>query len=109
MTGLLKAAVDDDINRKLALVQSKEPPRAANFIKACSNFGMASPSINAMTIANKGGTAWITSVGLWVYITDARDNLVADYQPKEFVTLYRPKKPYRANSNGGFDWEVLRK
>lgn len=109
VTGLLKAAVDDDINRKLALVQSKEPSRSASFIKACSNFGAASPSINAMTIANKGGTAWITSVGLWVYITDARDHLVADYQPKEFVTLYRPKKPYRAKSSGGFDWEVLRK
>lgn len=109
VTGLLKAAVDDDINRKLALVQSKESFRSASFIKACSSYGMASPSINAMTIANKGGTAWITGVGLWVYITDARNNLVADYQPKEFVTLYRPVKPYREKSSGGFDWEVLRK
>jgi hypothetical protein len=109
VTGFLKAAVDDDINRKLALIQAKEPSKSARFIKACYNFGAAPPAINAMTIANSGGTAWITSVGLWVYITDARDRLVADYVPKEFVTLYRPCKPYRALSTGGFDWEVIRK
>lgn len=106
-TGFIKALVDDDIGRKLALVQAKEPPKYARFIKACYNYGMASPSINAMTIANRGGTAWITSVGLWVYITDARDNLVADYQPQEFTSMYRPRKPYKERSSGGFDWEII--
>jgi hypothetical protein len=109
VTSFVKAAVDDDIGRKLALVQAKEPAKSAPFIKACYNFGMASPAINAMTIANSGGTAWITSIGLWVYITDAKGRLVADYQPQEFVTIYRPKKPYRATSTGGFAWEVIRR
>lgn len=109
VTGLIKAVVDDDVNRKLTLVQSKESSKSASFIKPCASFGAASPAINAMTIAYKGGTAWITSVGLWVYITDARNYLVADYEPKEYVTLYRPVKPYRAKSSGGFDWEVIRK
>lgn len=109
VTGFVKAMVDDDIGRKLALIQAKEPPKYARFIKACYNYGIASPSINAMTIANKGGTAWITSVGLWVYISDIRDNLVADYQPQEFITMYRPVKPYRQRSSGGFDWEVIQK
>jgi len=109
VTGFIKAAVDDDINRKLALVQAKEPHPMAQYIKACYNFGMASPAINAMTIANSGGTAWITSVGLWVYITDAKGQLVGDYQPQEFVTMYRPKHPYRATSTGGFAWEVIRR
>lgn len=106
-TGFVKAIVDDDINRKLSLVQAKEPSQYASFIKACYNYGSASPSINAMTIANRGGTAWITSVGLWVYITDADDHLVADYEPREYVSMYRPKKPYRAKASGGFDWEVV--
>ena len=45
VTGFIKAAVDDDINRKLALVQAKEPHPMAQYIKACYNFGMASPAI----------------------------------------------------------------
>ena len=106
-TGIIKAVVDDDLSRKLTLVQAKEPAKYTRFIKACYNYGVASPAINAMTIANKGGTAWITSVGLWVYITDAQNHLVADYQPQEFISMYRPRKPYRAKSSGGFDWEVI--
>lgn len=109
VTGAMKALVDDDIYQKLEQIKAKEPRKYSKFIKACYNYGMASPGINAMTIASKGGTAWITSVGLWVYITDANDRLVADYQPAEFITMYHPKKPYRPNSSGGFDWEVVRK
>lgn len=108
-TGVIKAFVDDDINQKLALVQSKEPAQYSKFIKACYNYGMAGPAINAMNIANQGGTAWITSVGLWVYITDANGHLVADYKPAEFHTLYQPKKPYKARPSGGFDWKVTYK
>ncbi len=108
-TGTIKAFVDDDINRRLAIVRSKEPSKYAKTIRACSDYGIASPAINAMTIANRGGTAWITNIGLWVYITDAKGQLVADYEPKEFVTMYRPKSPYRQNASGGFDWEVVRK
>lgn len=107
VTGITKAFVDDDIYQKLMLVKAKEPNKYSKFIKACYNYGMASPSINAMTIASRGGTAWVTSVGLWVYITDANDRLVADYQPAEFTTMYRPRKPYRPNSTGGFNWEVV--
>lgn len=109
VTGTVKALVDDDIDRKLQRVRSKEPGRSARFIQPCHGYSSSSPSINAMTIANKGGTAWITSVGLWVYITDADGKLIADYQPKEYVTMYRPKKPYKKKSSGGFDWDVIRK
>jgi len=106
-TGIIKAFVDDDINRKLAQIQSKEPQQYAKFIKACYNYEMAPPSVNAMTIASRGGTAWVTSVGLWVYITDARNNLVADYQPQEYTSIYRPRKPYRERTGGRFDWEMI--
>lgn len=109
VTGVVKAFVDDDIAQKIARIQAKEPPKYAAYIKACYNYGMASPSINAMTIANRGGTAWISSIGLWVYITDEDDKLVCDYQPLDFVTMYRPKSPLKAKKEGGFDWGVIRR
>lgn len=95
-TGFVKAIVDDDINRKLSLVQAKEPSQYASFIKACYNYGSASPSINAMTIANRGGTAWITSVGLWVYITDA------DVLEEMLVEVLAP------TSNAYIAWTAIR-
>lgn len=109
VTGTVKALVDDDTAQKLAAVQAKEPSKYSKTIFPCSKFGLAAPSINAMTIASRGGTAWISAVGLWVFITDSTGNLVADYEPSNFVTMYRPCKPYRRNSNGGFDWEVIRR
>lgn len=109
ITGTMKALVDDDTARKLALVRSNEPLKYARTISPCSDFGFSSPSINAMTIASKGGTAWVSVVGLWVYIIDSRGNLVADYEPSTFVTMYRRCKPYRRRTNGGFDWEVIRR
>lgn len=107
VTGVMKAFVDDDISQKLGLIKGKEPAKYAKFIKACYNYGAASPQINAMTIASRGGTAWVSSVGLWVYITDAKDRLVADYHPSDFVEMYRPLKPYRANNQGKFAWDVI--
>ncbi|WP_226704504.1 hypothetical protein [Microbulbifer elongatus] len=108
-TGLTKAVVDDDTQRKLEQVKTKEPAKYAQFIRPCSNYGFSSPEINAMTIATRGGTAWISNIGLWVYITDANENLVADYQPENFLKIYRPKKPYQAGTNGGFHWETIAK
>lgn len=106
-TSVIKAIVDDDTQRKLFHVRNKEPVKYAKFIQPCSNYGSSAPEIVAMSIANKGGTAWIRNIGLWVYITDSRGNLVADYQPADFLKIYRPKKPYQAGLNGGFNWEVI--
>ncbi|MCX2783672.1 hypothetical protein OQJ46_11815 [Microbulbifer thermotolerans] len=108
-TSVIKAVMDDDTQRKLSHVRSKEPAKYAKFIHPCSNYGSSAPEIVAMSIANKGGTAWISNIGLWVYITDARGNLVADYQPLDFLKIYRPKKPYQAGLSGGFNWEVITK
>ncbi|WP_288129718.1 hypothetical protein [Microbulbifer sp.] len=108
-TGLTKAAVDDDTQRKLEQVKFKEPSKYSQFIRPCSNYGFSSPQIIAMTIASRGGTAWISNIGLWVYITDANDNLVADYQPTDFLKMYHPQKPYQAGIDGGFNWETVTK
>lgn len=45
VSGFLKAAVDDDINRKLALVQAKEPSKSARFIKACTTLAQPHPRL----------------------------------------------------------------
>lgn len=108
-TSVIKAIVDDDTNRKLENIRSKEPIQYSKFILPCSSFGSAAPGIVAMTIASKGGTAWLSNIGLWVYITDANARLVADYQPLDYLKIYRPKKPYQASENGAFNWEVITK
>lgn len=108
-TGLTKSIVDDDTQRKLEKVKSKEPSKYSQFIRPCSNYGFSSPGIIAMTIATRGGTAWISNIGLWVYITDANENLVADYQPVDFLKIYHPTKPYQTGTKGGFNWETVTK
>jgi hypothetical protein len=109
VTGLWKAAMDDDINQKLQLVKAKEPAEFAKYIAPCDNYAWAPPQTNAMTIASNGGTAWITSAGLWVFITDARGKLVTDYTPTNFIQMYQPKQPLRSNQQGRFEWGVIRK
>lgn len=108
-TSVVKAMVDDDTHRKLEIIRSKESNQYSKFILPCSTFGSSAPGIVAMTIASKGGTAWLSNAGLWVYITDANARLVADYQPLDYLKIYRPKKPYQANENGAFNWEVITK
>lgn len=107
-TGVVKAVVDDDIDRKLGEVQASEDPKYRPFIKPCYRYGMMAPQINAMTIASKGGTAWKHTNGLWVYITDIRGFLVNDHSPKRALMTYRPKNPLKKASNGGFIWDVIR-
>lgn len=109
VTGLTKAVVDDDTQRRLQNVRSKESSKYSQFILPCSNYSHSSPQIAAMNIASRGGTAWISNAGLWVYISDANGNLVADYQPTDFLKIYRPKKPYQTGINGGFNWETITK
>jgi hypothetical protein len=107
-TGVMKAVVDDDIDRKLREVQAGEDPRYREFIKPCYRYGMMAPQINAATIASKGGTAWKHTNGLWVYITDVRGYLIHDHKPKKAVMTYRPKNPLKKASSGGFIWESIR-
>ncbi len=106
---LVKAVVDDRINQKLDLVKAKEPEKYAPHNKACYYYGLAAPQINAMRIASEGGTAWISDKGLWVYITDACNNLVRDYTPSDYVRMFRPKKPLKEDNQGLVDFEVIRK
>ncbi|WP_299592921.1 hypothetical protein [uncultured Microbulbifer sp.] len=108
-TGLTKAVVDDDTQQKLQKVRSKEPSKYSQYIVPCSTYSFSAPEIAAMTIASKGGTAWVSNIGLWVYISDANNNLVADYQPTDFLKVYRPKKPYQTGVNGGFNWEAIKR
>lgn len=107
-TGIIKAVVDDDIDRKLREVQAGEEPKYSPFIKPCARYGMMAPQINATTIASKGGTAWKHTNGLWVYITDIRGYLVHDHSPKNTVMTYQPNHPLQKASSGGFIWGMVR-
>jgi len=105
--GLLKAHVDDDMNRKLMEVQRNEQSQWAPYIKNCYHFGSSAAAINAQIIASKGGTAWRHPNGLWVYITDARGRMIKDFKPKVYVIIYQPKEPL-VRKNGKFVWGITR-
>lgn len=109
VTGALKAVIDDDLNKKIMEAQKKEDGKFSPFIKACYRYAATPPAVNAMTIANKGGTAWRHPNGVWLYITDANGHLVSDFQPNIYVEILRPKTPLRKKKSGVFDWEVIRK
>jgi len=107
-TGILKAVIDDDIDEKLKQVMSYEDPKYRTFIKPCYRYGMSAPQINAMTIASKGGTAWLHQNGLWVYITDINNKLVMDFKPKTAVQIYQPKQPLIRDNQGLLKWKTVR-
>lgn len=101
----VKAAIDDDIENKLAAVRRGEAPKYRKFIKACYYYGMSPPMINAQTIASKGGTAWRHKNGLWVYIVDRRNYLVADFQPHHATMIMQPVIPIQVRG-GRFKWHI---
>jgi len=98
----LKAAIDDDIENKLKQVRQDEEPQYRKFIKACYNYGMSPPLINAQTIATRGGTAWRHKNGLWVYIEDIHGHPVANFKPHNAVAVFQPDMPLRTDGNGKF-------
>lgn len=108
-TSIIKSFVDDDIAQKLAVIKAKENPKYAKFIKSCYKYSYASPAINAMTIASKGGTAWKHPNGLWVYITDIRGYMVPDFKPAEYTMIYQPKWPLVKGRDGRLIWGVTTK
>lgn len=104
-TGIVKAVVDDDMERRLREVRQAEQVKYRGFIKPCYTYSSAPPLISAMKIANSGGTAWLHPNGLWVYITDANGFLVVDFKPNIAIKTYRPKLPLTPAKNGGYLWD----
>lgn len=106
---VVKSLDDDDIATKLKHVKSVEPEPYSKYIKACKYFSSNPPKINAMEIVSKGGTAWHHPIGIWVYITDANNSFVADYQPVNPTQVFRPYLPLQNGLNGRYRWQVSRK
>ncbi len=106
VTGIFKSIVDDDTNAKLREIQAGEQMPYAKFIKACYHYAPSPAQINAMTIANHGGTAWQHENGLWVYITDAKNRMVHDFLPRSAVVVYQPKIPFERDQHGNFLWRT---
>lgn len=107
VVGLFKSVVDDDMARKLERAKQHELPKYRPFIKNCYGFSHAPALINAQHIASQGGTAWQSASGLWVYITDAKGKMIADYKPRSAVVTYQPKFPFQRRGNK-FIWGAIR-
>lgn len=107
-TGIVKSLVDDDTRRRLEQARACERSGARRFVLACIDYGYAGQGINAMNVAQDGGTAWRHPNSLWVYITDAKGRLVCDYKPEVATEIYQPILPLRPVGDGKFRWHSLR-
>lgn len=104
VTGIVKGLVDDHTATLLVPIRNGEPAKYRPFILPTTKYSsLAGQYINAMTIASKGGTAWMHKNGLWVYITDAKGRLVPDYKPNSYKELFQPTFPLQQIS-GGYAW-----
>lgn len=107
VVGLFKSLMDDEMNKKLEIIRSRENQKYAPFIKNCYNFSASPAPINAQKVASLGGTAWKDPIGLWVYITDVKGRMVKDFKPKLYTVMYQPKHPLRMQ-NGKLVWGIVR-
>lgn len=109
VTGIVKAFVDDDTKRKLEEVRRSEPAGRGKFVHACVNRGGQRRQFNnAQKVAMAGGTAWMHSNGLWVFITDACGRLIVDYDPSRADEILRPTLPLK-DIRGGYQYQHIRR
>jgi hypothetical protein len=105
LTGLVKAAVDDDMENRLKVARQSEDIKYRPTIFPCYHYGSAPPQINAMTIASIGGTAWQHPNGLWVYIlfNNGKQLLqVPNFKPHKAIQVYQPVWPLQPKGDDRF-------
>jgi hypothetical protein len=107
VTGVVKAIVDDDTERRVKQAAASEPESHRPYIKSTLKYGWSGQTINAQVIASEGGTAWLGPSGVWVYITDAKGRLVCDYKPNVAKQIYQPVLPLSPTGNGKFRWHSI--
>lgn len=113
VTGLIKAGLEDSEDRAIAAAIANEPASFRPFIRSVRHYsGWSGRGIEAMTIASHGGVAWRIGRANWVYIRDALDRLICDYQPRHSYEVYGPVLPLRIAGRDGrrtcFQWQRLR-
>jgi hypothetical protein len=109
VVGLVKAMVDDSTLELLKEVRKSEPKSVGSGIRPCTEYNeWVGPSINATKIPGAGGTAWLHTNGLWVYMVDPRDNTPVIYEPKVAREIRTPVLPLQAGQSGGYRWLVRR-
>jgi len=109
VTGLVKAGLEDREDREIATAIANEPARFRPFIRSVRHYsGWSGRGIEAMTIASHGGVTWRVGRSSWVYIRDARDRLICDYQPQHAYEVHGPTLPLRLAGREGrraqFQW-----
>jgi hypothetical protein len=110
-TGIVKAAVDDDMEHRLKIARLSEDVKYRPTIFPCYHYGTAPPQINAMTIASSGGTAWQHPNGLWVYIlfNNGKELLhVPNFKPNKAIQVYQPVWPLQPKGEGRFVFTINR-
>lgn len=107
ITGVAKAVFDTETDRRVKLAAASEPLEVRDGIKPCADYGSAGHRINATNVAADGGTAWLASSDVWVYIVDAKGRLVFDYVPKVAKQIYQPNIPLSPTGNGRFQWHSI--
>lgn len=106
-TGIVKGLVEDHTEQQMISIRAAEPAKYRPFLLPTTEYsGWSGMYINAMTIASKGGTAWMHKNGLWVYIVDAKGRLVPDYKPSSYKKLFQPALPLKQSADGGYAWEM---
>lgn len=101
VTGIVKGMVDDHVAKLLIPIRNAEPAQQRPFVVPTTKYSnLAGQYLNALTIASKGGTAWMRKNGLCVSITDAKGRLVPDDTPNSDRKLFQPTFPLRKRSDG---------
>jgi len=106
ITGVVKAVVDDDMDQRLKVARRSEKAEFQLHIQPCYHFGIAPPQVNAMKIASMGGTAWQHPNGLWVYITDANNYHIPNFNPNKALQIYQPTWPLQPMGPGKFRFTI---
>lgn len=91
---LLKAVIDDDIAKKVAVIREQQDPQYRNYIFPVQSYKSLPPLIAAIKVAEAGGTAWKGGNGQWVFLSDSNGLMVADFKPKDAVEVCQPIYPF---------------
>lgn len=106
VTGVIKNAIDDQNDSRLAEARNDEPRAVRGGMTKADDFSFwaSMNHIQAMTIASKGGVCWQHPNGVYTYLEDAAGFAVCDYAPTRWKRLYKPLIPLQRNGDG-VNWQ----
>lgn len=106
---LVKGWADDVTAEKLEEARADEEARYRSGITPVGDYSfMASGgAIQAREIASYGGSTWLHPNGLWMFIHDANNRLVCDFQPRVATRRCAPVLPLVRSGRDQFRWREI--